>query len=162
MITLLKSYSNQYDINESIENLENNLLYAQVAAKQLSISDLAQSDPINANWTNQDQDYFTKLGYYNPFLESRVIIASQFFKEEIGDPSTAYDILLKATEINPYSAQLLKAYIEAAISTGLENYADQALIRLSELVTPAEFESFEKEVEDAKDAFNDFTFPGTN
>ncbi len=63
---------------------------------------------------------------------------------------TKYGMLIEAIEINRYSVSLLKAYCFAAISFGFVDYADMGYMRLYELLSKEEMNSFEDEYYEAK------------
>lgn len=54
----------------------------------------------------------------------------------------AYEILVDAIEINPYSSDLLKQYILSASNWNLEAYAEEMLPRLSSMIGREEYEAF--------------------
>lgn len=53
-----------------------------------------------------------------------------------------YELLVEATEINPYSDTLLKKYILAALDWNLVDYADQSMEKLKTLVSESDFNNF--------------------
>lgn len=87
--------------------------------------------------------FYDQLGYSNPFFESGVIAAAQFFSTKGKDKDHAYDILQKALAINEYSEMLIKAYIDHALTSGLTNYAESALIRLIDVMSIEAYEAYE-------------------
>ncbi len=70
----------------------------------------------------------------------------------------AYNILLNAIEINPYSIRLRKAYVLQAVGIGQSNYAQTELLKLKELISDNEYADFEKQVNGAIRDFDNFTF----
>ncbi|MEQ9423792.1 MAG: hypothetical protein RJQ09_05190 [Cyclobacteriaceae bacterium] len=140
----------------------NKLALYQIADDVLPITTLNDSIDIKVNWDAQNQKsdaYFLNLGMNNPFEGAQVIIASKYFKEIRNDDDKAYQILLSAIEVNPYSSRLTKAYILQSINVGLSNYAREELVRLFDLVPEQEFRQFEKLLEDEIKKFENFEFP---
>lgn len=92
---------------------------------------------------------FEKLGYDNPFFEEGVLQAATYFNEQ-GDKYAAYDVLLKAIDINRYAARLIKAYVMQALEIKHEDYATTALLRLTDLLSPEAYRRFEQEYNDRR------------
>ena len=87
----------------------------------------------------------TSIGQQNAFNETLVLAAVA----ELGERDSlmsAYEILVEATELNPYSTNLLKNYILSAVDWNLEEYATQSLQRLESLVSTEDFSNFNEEV----------------
>jgi len=82
------------------------------------------------------------LGRLNAFHEELVIRVVNELRAR--EASGAYELLVDAMEINPYSIALLKAYAFFALDWNLVEYADQAVEKLSHLLPEAEFEAFEE------------------
>ena len=148
-----------------ILNLESDLKLAQIADGLLPMEAIGENDPIAQNWSQWKQNQppearviFKDLGMNNPFDESRVILASKFFNKEAKDVDQAYEILLNAIEINPYSIRLLKAYILQAIRVGQPNYARIELLKLYDLMPETEYREFESLVEKEIASFENFPF----
>jgi hypothetical protein len=62
----------------------------------------------------------------------------------------AYDFLLKGIHFNPYSVQLKKQYILQSLKIGLDQYAEDELLSLMELLNNEQYEAFEQEYETAR------------
>jgi hypothetical protein len=92
---------------------------------------------------------FEKLGYDNPFFEEGVLQSVEYFNSK-GDKYKSYDILLRAIDINQYSVPLIKAYVMQALEIRHEDYAETALIRLIDLISPEAFGEFEVEFNNKK------------
>ncbi len=80
----------------------------------------------------------------NPFLEDGIIAWAHFLNANQQEMD-AYEALLQALELNKFSPQLLKAYINQCVRVGLSSYADISLDQLSQLVSPSDFEEFKAE-----------------
>ena len=60
------------------------------------------------------------------------------------DLNSIYNLLVESIEINPYSVPLLKAYCFTSIKMGLPEYADSVYMRLMELLSTQEMNTFTK------------------
>ncbi|WP_143519882.1 M48 family metallopeptidase [Reichenbachiella sp. 5M10] len=93
---------------------------------------------------------YLELGEKNPFYEPGVLAAAEYFNQERKDPDQAYGILLQAITINEFSAELLMGYIEQCLAMGLTSYAESAVVRLVDVLSPQEFEAYEVRFEEQK------------
>ncbi|MEP2376641.1 MAG: hypothetical protein ABJH83_10525 [Ekhidna sp.] len=84
-----------------------------------------------------------KLGRMSAFHTAQVLAVVDELKER--EASGGYELLVDATEINPYSATLLKKYALVALEWNLVDYADQTLIRLANLLSEESYHSFASE-----------------
>ena len=66
------------------------------------------------------------------------------------DLNSIYNLLVESIEINPYSVPLLKAYCITAIKMGLPEYADSGYMRLMELLSNQEMNTFTEDYYDAQ------------
>ena len=152
-------------IDAEVTDLEKRLRTYQFADKEIKVDQLL-NDSINEYWFKVDDkkaiDFFMNLGTKNPFQEAEVVIASMFFAQQVKNHDVAYNILINANEINPYSMRIKKAYILEAVQTGLSNYANDELRILKEMMAPDEYDEFNKEVERAILDFDNFSFPTLN
>ena len=78
----------------------------------------------------------------NPFITQYIINAAEFFREQMKDENLAYETLLNASVINPYSIPLSKAFIIQCVNMGLLSYAEDELQRLEKLTSPGEYAQF--------------------
>ncbi len=78
----------------------------------------------------------------NPFEESYIVEAAGFFQEKIKDENLAYETILNAAIINPYSAVLSKAFILQCLKMGLASYAEEELQHLQTIITPGQYQDF--------------------
>lgn len=83
------------------------------------------------------------LGRTNAFHESQVIAVVDKLKSR--EASGGYELLVDATEINPYSEELLKKYTFVALEWNLVEYADQTLNKLKDILTDDDYQTFESE-----------------
>ncbi|QJX45793.1 hypothetical protein HMJ29_02120 [Hymenobacter taeanensis] len=89
---------------------------------------------------------YAQLVVETPFVESGILAAAQFYMQR-KEYTTAYNTLLKGIDYNPESAELLKAYVLAAIPVGLNEYAATPLEHLAALLSPQEYSTFRTQVE---------------
>ena len=78
----------------------------------------------------------------NPFETQYLLDAAEFFETKAKDQNLAYESILNASIIHPYSIPLSKAFILQCIKMGLFNYAENELQRLGTLTTPADYQRF--------------------
>jgi hypothetical protein len=95
---------------------------------------------------------YRTLGLDNPFNEEAVLASVAYFNKQEEEQSEAYDILLKAIDINPYSETLIKSYIDQCFIMNYFSYAESGLMKLLDVVTMDEFKEYEAEFEDKKRA----------
>ena len=89
------------------------------------------------------------LGRMNAFHEDQVIAAVDELQSR--DASGGYELLVDATEINPYSPILLQKYALVALEWNLVDYADQAVEKLKGLISSEEFDSFNQHYQSYKE-----------
>lgn len=88
---------------------------------------------------------FDKLGTRNPFFEDGVLESVRYFNEEINVPDKAYEILLNAVSINPFSLEFNKAYAFQCLRIGLVGYALDAKEELKTMMPSVVYKTFELE-----------------
>lgn len=101
--------------------------------------------------TTNKRIYYEQLGLDNPYFEEGVIAAAQYFLEEEKDEELAYRILHQGITINEYSAPLIKAYIDHCLQTGLIDFAEDALVKLYDILPKTEYEAYEVAFETQKE-----------
>jgi len=101
---------------------------------------------------SMDDESLIVLASKNAFEEQTVIEAVRLL--EMRDNLQSYNIILEATEINPYSADLLISYAVIALRQNLISYAEAVFPRIKSLVEDSayhrflsEFENLRKELE---------------
>jgi tetratricopeptide (TPR) repeat protein len=82
---------------------------------------------------------FRICGYRNPFYEEAVLLAAGHFK---GQPQLAYDILLQALRIHPYSRRIQEQYILKCLELGLSDYAAASMAEYRELAGESAYAEF--------------------
>lgn len=93
---------------------------------------------ISTDYTNLSAEQIIQDAQKNAFAEHKILAAVEELDKQKRPGS--YEILVEAIEINRYSVQLLKAYINAALDWNLIEYADGAMERLRPLIPSSEFE----------------------
>jgi Tfp pilus assembly protein PilF len=89
---------------------------------------------------------YTQLVKEAPYLTDAILASADFHIRQ-RDYAKAYDVLLKGLDYNPESVTLMKAYILAAVETGLTSYAEVPLEKLRTLLAPAEYATFRSQYE---------------
>ncbi|GEM_PF-1182189 len=128
------SASSRFRGNEQWDSMQK--LYKAVEAKQSGSTDRAGQ-------------LFENLAYANPFFEEAVMQAVDHFNGQ-NEEYKGYEILLNAIDLNKYSVALIKAYVVQALKIKHEDYAESAIIRLIDLLSPQEFADYEREYYDLK------------
>jgi len=95
---------------------------------------------------------YRDLGLDNPFNEEAVLASVTYFNKQEEQQSEAYDILLNAIDINPYSETLIKSYIDQCFLMNYFSYAESGLMKLLDVVTMEKFKEYEVEFENKRRA----------
>ncbi|REE05973.1 hypothetical protein C7460_101492 [Marinoscillum furvescens DSM 4134] len=106
--------------------------------EQKPLPDHPASRLLAAKDANGLRNYLRK----NPFDEPMVLHLSRELLR--WDPSTAYDVLVEAIDINKRSVALHKQYILTALEVGLQSYASDALEKLETITTRNDYREFEQ------------------
>lgn len=96
-----------------------------------------------AQWNNDStlaKTLFQKLGR-NRLFEEGLLAAANYF-QSINEQDLAYNILVEATRINPFSINIKKAYALQALRFGMENYGEEMIVELKMLMKPEDFDYF--------------------
>jgi hypothetical protein len=80
--------------------------------------------------TASAQKNYEYLARQNPYFETGILAAADFFRNKNSANLKAYTILVEAIQVNPNSIRLLKAYVSEAGRIGFEDYAASAAQRL--------------------------------
>ena len=127
----LISGGRQDEIKEILEDLLP--LLSDTTKKILKNELLPQTKELNLT-----ENAFYELGIINRVNEANT------------DLDSKYNLLVEAIEINPYSVPLLKAYCFTSIKMGLPEYADSSYMRLMELLSTQEMNTFAVHYYDAQ------------
>jgi len=95
------------------------------------------------------------------YCTEAIIEATEYFYKNSDDAFYAYNIFLRALEINPYSLSLLKAFTKHCVEIRLTDYARDALEDLEDL-WPENYhkkfvEEIEKEISDIEKEISDWS-----
>lgn len=82
--------------------------------------------------------------YQNPFFEPGVIEAVKHLNNVVGDMDRAYEILLNAVNINPFSLELNQAYALQCLRVGLKSYAMETREELRQTMNSVAFRTFDQ------------------
>ncbi len=85
------------------------------------------------------------LSQNNPFNEDATLAGIKYVKQNSPDKLKAFNRLVNAISINPGSPKILKAYIVEAASLGFDDYAQESLDKLKEMISPSSFSKFIRE-----------------
>jgi hypothetical protein len=88
---------------------------------------------------------FKQLGQKNPFFEPGVLEAVKYLNGYDGQSNEAYDLLLNAVNLNPFSLQLNKAYALQCLRVGLKSYAMETREELRQTLNSVAFRTFDME-----------------
>ncbi|SMD36882.1 hypothetical protein SAMN04488029_3120 [Reichenbachiella faecimaris] len=92
---------------------------------------------------------FERLGLDNPFFEEGVLAATNYF-QTAEEKEMAYRILHEAITVNEFSENLIKAYIDQCLNSGLIDFSEDALIKLIDILPREDYEAFEMAYEAKK------------
>ncbi|MDN5203433.1 hypothetical protein QQ008_18750 [Fulvivirgaceae bacterium BMA10] len=84
------------------------------------------------------------LSEQDPFFEPMLVYSAELFHNELKDDLLAYNTLLNALQINPYSIELNKAYALQSLRSGLISYGERAMVNLKPMLSPRDFADFQK------------------
>jgi tetratricopeptide (TPR) repeat protein len=82
--------------------------------------------------------------YVNPFFEAGVVEAVKYLNDVAGDKDKAYEILLNAVNINPFSLEISQAYALQCLRVGLKTYAMEAREELRQTMNSVSFRTFDQ------------------
>ncbi len=107
--------------------------------------------PANSTDSLSLYNLYNEMGINNPFNIPSVMMAVSYFKEA-NNGQAAYDILINAIEVNPYSVPLLKAYALTTIEENIAEFGEDVLPRIAAIVSPNEYDQFAKQFYELKEA----------
>ncbi len=90
-------------------------------------------------------DQFQNIANKNAFDEVMTIKSAMFFQNTVKDEMVAYNTLLNALAINPYSAKLKEQYILQCLNMSMTDYAAAELEVLNSLLSSNEFNAFKRQ-----------------
>ncbi|MEP1096284.1 MAG: hypothetical protein ABJG78_14305 [Cyclobacteriaceae bacterium] len=122
-----------------------NQVLANLESAQFPASSVSES---YAGLENMDDESLIALASKNAFQEQTVIEAVRIL--EMRDNLQSYNIILEATEINPYSAELLISYAVIALKQNLISYAEAVFPRIQSLVDDSSYDRFRADFDSLK------------
>ncbi len=100
------------------------------------------------NLESYPEDKLVQIGMKNSFDIKTVLQVTDELNAR--GLASAYEVMLEAIEVNPFSIALLKKYAFVAIDWNLSRYAEDALLRLYSLLSRDEYNAFEHAFEERK------------
>lgn len=98
---------------------------------------------LNNSDTSDLEHKFLLAGTWDPFFETGIIEAVNYYQQTRNDDYSAYNLLIKATEINLYSVSLYKKMIDLSLDMGLDDYVLDGLKILQGILPENEFSLYE-------------------
>ena len=95
--------------------------------------------------TSREQK-FSIAGTWDPFFETGILQAVDYYNITRKDDYFAYNLLIKATEINRYSVPLYKKMIDLTLKMGLVEYALDALEILKGILPEEDYSPYQEEI----------------
>ncbi len=102
---------------------------------------------IHPDDTARMEESFRILGTWNPFFTYGIVHAVDYYYQDQNEEYTAYNLLLEALDINPYSVMLNKKFVLLCVNMNLWDYAVEGLLKLKDLMDPDEYNTFRDTVE---------------
>jgi tetratricopeptide (TPR) repeat protein len=84
----------------------------------------------------------TVIGTLNPFFSEGVLASIDYFNQE-SNHERAYEIIVNAMEVNLYSEDLVKAYIDQCFIMGFDSYAETGLLKLLDILSKEAYDNYE-------------------
>lgn len=127
----------------------------------------SKTEGVGVLWSTADQEILKQARNLQSFEEKKeayLIAAKNYWNDglvltvaaelqKMDAPGAAYELLLEAHLANPYSVEILKAYILICKRMSLENFLEIGLRRLQNLISEPEFKNFQKLVSAQKDTW---------
>jgi ribonuclease HI len=108
--------------------------------------------------TKADFDKVLAENPLNPNILSKTL---DFYNTTLKKPNDAYNFIFRAVEVNDNSLELWKLYTQQSLKINMAEYAEDGLIKLKQLTTPADYQAFlstyqaqKALMEKSKDGFN--------
>ncbi len=108
--------------------------------------------------TKTDFDKVLAQNPLNPIILNKTL---DFYNISLKKPNDAYNFIFRATELNDNSVELWKLYVQQSLKIGMTDYAEDGLLKLKQLTTPADYQAFlstyqaqKALMEKSKDGFN--------
>lgn len=98
----------------------------------------------------QAEKLYEKALQMAPIDEGGVIKAASFFQGKLNNLDKAYNALVNAVRLNPYSLLVYEQYALVALAMGFDNYAEYALEQIKALSDEPYYQEFVKVYEEQK------------
>ncbi|CAH0996817.1 hypothetical protein EMA8858_02952 [Emticicia aquatica] len=89
--------------------------------------------------TKADFDKALAENPLNPIILSKVL---DFYNTKLKKPNEAYNFIFRAVELNDNAIELWKLYTLQSLKIGTKDYAEDGLLKLQQLSTPADYQAF--------------------
>jgi hypothetical protein len=89
--------------------------------------------------TRADFDKALAENPLNPIILSKVL---DFYNTKLKKPNEAYNFIFRAVELNDNATELWKLYTLQSLKIGTKDYAEDGLLKLQQLSTPADYQAF--------------------
>ena len=96
---------------------------------------------------------FQKMSGKNPFFEPSIVESVKYLNGQ-DKPDAAYDLLLNAVNVNPFSIPLNREYALQCLRVGLTSYADDTRAELKTMLNSVAFETFNDEFEKTRQEYS--------
>lgn len=94
------------------------------------------------NDTIKTYQLYTIIGTLNPFFTEGILSSVNYFNEK-SNHERAYEIIVNAMEVNPYSEDLVKSYINQCFIMGFDSYAETGLLKLLDILSKEAYDNYE-------------------
>ncbi len=133
-----------YVSSGAIENLKGRMSNSVIRDKKNATKSLFYKAVLSQSKgkVKEATSQFKKIANKNAFDEVMTIKSAMFFQNVMKDEMVAYNILLNALTINPYSAKLKEQYILQCLNMGMTDYAAAELEVLKGLLSSDEFNDY--------------------
>jgi hypothetical protein len=101
---------------------------------------------LSKNDTSDLEEEFLIIGTWDPFFEPGIIEAANYYHRIRKDDYFAYNLLIKATEVNQYSVPLYQKMVDLSLSMGLDDYALDGLEIIREILPEEKFLPYQDEI----------------
>ena len=121
--------------NTSVEILQKQDYQKTIAEFQA----LQAAELLKSVKTKADFDKVLEENPLNPYILNKVV---DFYNTKLKKPNDAYNFVFRAVEINDNSIELWKLYTLQSLKIGTIDYAEDGLLKLKTLSTPADYQAF--------------------
>ena len=109
---------------------------------QKTITDFQESQGITLLKNAKTKADFDKILAENPLNPTILSGVLDFYNNSLKKPNDAYNFIFNAIELNDNSTELWKLYTKQSLKIGMNDYAEDGLLKLKQLSTPADYQAF--------------------